>query len=128
MYAFWLGIPPVVVPYERRARKHGKSRWTFHKKVNFMIDTISGFSVAPIRILSGFGMGTALLSFMYGLNMVLQAALGATPVQGFPTIVTLMAFFSGLILVMLGVIGEYIWRIFDNVSGKPESVVERTWL
>ncbi|MGG5824040.1 glycosyltransferase [Falsiroseomonas sp. HW251] len=128
MYAFWLGIPPVVVPYERRARTYGTSRWTFRKKLNFMIDTVSGFSVAPIRILSGFGTGVALLAFMYGINIVVQAALGNSEVQGFPTIVALIAFFSGIILVMLGVIGEYIWRIFDNVSGKPESVVERTWL
>jgi dolichol-phosphate mannosyltransferase len=128
MYAIWLGVPPLVVPYQRRARQHGKSRWTFSKKLNFMIDTVSGFSVAPIRILSGFGMAVALLAFAYGVNIVVQTALGNTTVQGFPTIVALIAFFSGLILIMLGVIGEYIWRIFDNVSGKPETVVERTWL
>jgi polyisoprenyl-phosphate glycosyltransferase len=128
MYAIWLGVPPVAVPYQRRARQHGKSRWTFRKKLNFMIDTVSGFSVTPIRILSGFGMAVALLAFAYGVNIVVQTALGNTTVQGFPTIVALIAFFSGLILVMLGVIGEYVWRIFDNVSGKPETVVERTWL
>lgn len=128
MYAFWLGIPPVMIPYDRRAREHGKSRWTFRKKLNFMIDTISGFSVVPIRLISGFGMFIAVLSFIYGINIVIQAALGRVQEQGFPTIVALISFFSGLILVMLGVIGEYIWRIFDSISGKPESVVERTWL
>ncbi len=127
MYAFWLGFSPVILPYERRAREHGKSRWTFRKKLNFMIDTISGFSVAPIRLLSGFGLAVALAAFAYGANIVVQAALGNMEVQGFPTIVALIAFFSGLVLVMLGVIGEYVWRIFDNVSRKPESVVEREW-
>jgi dolichol-phosphate mannosyltransferase len=128
MYAVWLGLPAVTVPYERRVRLHGKSRWTFRKKVNFMIDTISGFSVKPIRVLSGFGMAVALLAFLYGVNIVVQTVLGNSGVQGFPTIVALIAFFSGLILVMLGVIGEYIWRIFDHVSGKPESVIEQAWL
>lgn len=128
MYGFWIGIPPVVIPYERPARVHGKSRWTFQKKLNFMIDSISGFSVTPIRLLSGFGVVVAFLSFLYGLNIIVQAMLGNSVVQGFPTIVVLVSFFSGLILIMLGVIGEYIWRIFDNVSGKPESIVERTWL
>jgi dolichol-phosphate mannosyltransferase len=128
MFAIWLGVPPAVVPYRRRAREHGRSRWTFRKKLNFLIDTVSGFSVTPIRILSGFGMLVALLAFAYGINIVVQTLLGSSSAQGFPTVVTLIAFFSGLILVMLGVIGEYVWRIFDNVSGKPESVVERTWL
>jgi glycosyltransferase involved in cell wall biosynthesis len=128
MYAFWLGFSPAILPYERRARLHGKSRWTFRKKLNFMIDTVSGFSVAPIRILSAFGLLVAILAFLYGANIVIQAALGNTNVEGFPTIVALIAFFSGVILIMLGVIGEYIWRIFDIVSIKPESVIEQTWL
>lgn len=128
MYAFWLGFSPVRLPYERQARLHGKSRWTFRKKLNFFIDTVSGFSVAPIRLLSFFGLVIAVLAVLYGLNIVIQAALGNANVQGFPTIVALIAFFSGTILVMLGVIGEYIWRIFDLVSMKPESVIERTWL
>ena len=84
MYAFWLGFRPVILPYHRRAREHGKSRWTFRKKLSFMLDTISGFSVAPIRMISGLGMVIALLSFGYGLNLVIQAALGRTTVQGLP--------------------------------------------
>jgi glycosyltransferase involved in cell wall biosynthesis len=128
MYAFWLGFSPVMLSYDRRARLHGKSRWTFRKRLNFMVDTISGFSVVPIRILSAFGLLVAVLACLYGVNIVIQVSLGATTAQGFPTIVTLIAFFSGMILTMLGVIGEYIWRIFDIVAGKPESVVARAWL
>jgi dolichol-phosphate mannosyltransferase len=127
IYAFWLGFQPVILPYHRRSREHGKSRFTFAKKLNFMIDSISGFSVVPIRLISGFGMIVALLSFMYGLNLFIYAALGHSAVRGFYTLATLIAFFSGLILVMLGVVGEYIWRIFDNVNAKPESVIANTW-
>jgi polyisoprenyl-phosphate glycosyltransferase len=128
LYAFWLGFQPVILSYHRRAREHGTSRWTFGKKLNFMIDSISGFSVVPIRLISGFGMIVALLSFIYGLNLVIYAALGHATVQGFYTLATLIAFFSGLILVMLGVVGEYVWRIFDNVNAKPESVIANTWI
>jgi glycosyltransferase involved in cell wall biosynthesis len=127
IYAFWLGFQPVILPYHRRAREHGKSRFTFAKRLNFMIDSISGFSVVPIRLISGFGMVVALLSFMYGLNLIIQATLVRHVVQGFYTLATLIAFFSGLILVMLGVVGEYIWRIFDNVNAKPESVIANAW-
>jgi polyisoprenyl-phosphate glycosyltransferase len=70
----------------------------------------------------------ALLSFMYGLNLVIGALLGHTTVEGFYTLATLISFFSGLILVMLGVVGEYIWRIFDNVNAKPESVIANAWM
>jgi dolichol-phosphate mannosyltransferase len=84
--------------------------------------------VAPIRILSGFGLLVAILALLYGAEIVIQAALGNVHVQGFPTIVALISFFSGMILMMLGVVGEYIWRIFDIVSNKPDSVIDRTWL
>ena len=127
IYAFWLGFQPVILSYHRAAREHGKSRWTFSKKLNFMIDSISGFSVVPIRLISGFGMIVALLSFMYGLNLIIQAIFARHTVQGFYTLATLIAFFSGLILVMLGVVGEYVWRIFDNVNAKPESVIANAW-
>jgi len=128
MYAFWLGFTPVKLPYHRRARRHGKSRWTFRKKLNFFMDTISGFSAAPIRLISAFGFVVALLSFAYGLNIIAQTLFDGSEVQGFATIVTLISFFSGTILVMLGIIGEYLWRTFEMVNNKPESVINQTYL
>jgi glycosyltransferase involved in cell wall biosynthesis len=128
MYAFWLGFEPVVLSYERRERRHGKSRYSFRKKVQFLVDTISGFSVTPIRILSLFGIVVALLSFAYGINIVIRALLGTFPVTGFPTLAALISFFSGLILFMLGVLGEYLWRVFDTVNDMPEAVIDETFL
>jgi dolichol-phosphate mannosyltransferase len=128
LYAFWLGFKPRVLYYERRERKHGRSRWTFRKKLRFFIDTVSGFSVTPIRTLSGFGVIVALLSFLYGVTMVVSAILGRVDVRGFATLATLISFFSGLILVMLGALGEYLWRVFDAVSNKPESVIDEVFL
>ena len=123
LYAFWLGFTPDLIHYERRVRTHGRSRWTFRKKLNLFIDTISGFSSMPIRVLSIFGIVVSMLSFLYGANLVVAALLGYLPVTGFATLATLICFFSGLILVMLGVIGEYIRRIFDAVIDKPEYVI-----
>jgi dolichol-phosphate mannosyltransferase len=128
LYAFWLGFKPVVLYYERGQRKHGRSRWTFRKKLNFLIDTVSGFSVTPIRALSAFGTIVALFSFVYGLSTLIAAVLGNVPVQGFATLAILISFFSGLILVMLGALGEYLWRVFDAVNNKPESVIEDVYL
>ena len=124
VYAYWLGFTPTVLEYVRRERKFGRSRWTFLKKLNYFIDTITGFSVAPIRFFSLLGCVIALLSFLYGLDIIIGTFLGFINVQGFATLVTLISFFSGMIMIMLGVIGEYLWRIFDATTRKPESVID----
>jgi polyisoprenyl-phosphate glycosyltransferase len=128
MYAFWLGFDPVVLYYARRERRHGRSRFSLRKKLKFFVDTFSGFSATPIRILSLFGITVAFLSFLYGVNIVANAMLGNIDIRGFATLVVLISFFSGLILFMLGVLGEYLWRVFAAVNDMPEAVIDRTFL
>jgi polyisoprenyl-phosphate glycosyltransferase len=128
MYAFWLGFKPIILPYHRGERRYGKSRWTFRKKLRFLLNTVTGFSVAPLRIMSGFGILAALASFMYGIWIVANALIFGVGVAGFATLAALISFFSGMILVMLGIVGEYLWRIFDAVSKKPESVIDTVYL
>jgi dolichol-phosphate mannosyltransferase len=128
LYAHWLGFSPTTLEYHRPKRTNGKSRWTFSKKLNLAIDTLTGFSVAPIRIISAFGFTIALGSFIFGLVIILGALFGQTQVAGFATIVTLICFFGGVTFLMFGILGEYLWRIFDNSSSKPESVIEETFL
>jgi polyisoprenyl-phosphate glycosyltransferase len=128
MYAYWLGFKPAVVPYHRRARRHGRSRWTFAKKLRAFADAISGFSVAPIRFMSTVGIVVAILSFVYGIHIVINALLGNMTVRGFATLVVLISFFSGLILMMLGLVGEYLWRVLEAVNNKPEAVIDEMFL
>ena len=127
LFAFWLGYSPDIITYERRARKHGKSRWTLSKKVKFFLDSLLGFSVVPIRFISVVGIVVSCLSFLYGVFIIVCALAGIQTVHGFPTIVTLISFLLGLIIVMLGVIGEYIWRIFDELNRRPESVIDEIY-
>jgi polyisoprenyl-phosphate glycosyltransferase len=122
--AYWLGYKPEVIKYHRAAREHGKSRWTFSKKVNALLDVFLGFSITPIRAISAVGALVSLGSFLYGISVVVGAVLGHVPVQGFPTIVALITFLQGLMILMLGVIGEYLWRIFDETNRRPETVIE----
>jgi dolichol-phosphate mannosyltransferase len=68
------------------------------------------------------------LSFIYGIWIVVSAILGHADVRGFATIIAVISFLLGLVIVMLGVIGEYIWRIFDEVNGRPEAVIEESLL
>lgn len=130
MYAFtpllvyWLGFTPEVLYYKRRKRIHGRSRWNFRKKLTTAVDAIFGFSFAPIRFLSMLGLFVSVISFGYATWIIINAMLGKTDVPGFATIVSLIAFFQGVVIFMLGIIGEYIWRIFDEVNQRPETVID----
>ena len=125
--AYWVGHKPSVLKYHRQKRKFGKSRWTFAKSFNLVFDIILGFSVTPIRAISGFGAFVSLLSFLYGGSVTIMALLNYVPVQGFASIVALITFLLGLIIIMLGVIGEYLWRISEELNKRPETIIEKTW-
>jgi len=127
LYAYWLGFKPFVIKYKREKRQHGKSKWTFWKKLKVFIDILLGFSFAPIRIISSIGLLVSALSFAYGLIVLINALIGNTVVPGFATIVSLVTFLLGLIIIMLGVIGEYLWRILDETQGRPESVIDEIY-
>lgn len=127
LLAYWLGYKPDVIYYHRRRRAHGKSRWTFAKKFKVFVDVMLGFSVTPIRTISAIGAIVSLLSFAYGILVVTVALIEGNPVAGFPTIVALITFLLGLIILMLGIIGEYLWRIFDETNMRPETVIEKVY-
>jgi len=127
VFAYWLGFQPTLIPYDRQKRPHGTSKWTFAKKLTAFLDALLGFSIIPIRLISAIGVVVSLLSFSYGTWMVINALLGNMIVQGFATVVTLITFLLGLIIVMLGVIGEYLWRTFDEVNKRPESVIDEIY-
>ncbi|HEY5257987.1 MAG TPA: glycosyltransferase family 2 protein [Candidatus Baltobacteraceae bacterium] len=128
LYAYWLGFKPTTLSYDRGERRHGASRWTFSKKVTFFLDTVCGFTVIPIRLMSLGGFIAAVLSGLYGIDIIVAAIRGKVPVEGFATLAALISFFCGLILIMLGTLGEYLWRVFDAVSNKPEAVIDEAFL
>lgn len=128
LYAFWLGFHPKILTYEREKRLHGRSRWTFWRKFRYFVDTFTGFSLVPIRAMSVLGLLVAVLSFGYSVIVFFSALMGTVAVTGFAALAILTSFLGGCILFMLGVIGEYLWRIFLQVSGRPESVIEEQHL
>ncbi|MDP3010611.1 MAG: glycosyltransferase family 2 protein [Methylococcales bacterium] len=127
LLAYWLGYKPDVIHYHRPVREHGKSGWTFAKKFTAFLDVMLGFSITPIRAISGIGVIVALCSFLYGGLVVASALFHQIPVKGFATVVALVTFLLGLIIIMLGIIGEYLWRIFDETNKRPETVIEEIW-
>ncbi len=124
---FWLGFQPVAIPYVRRARQKGKSRWTLSKKIKLFIDSFVAFSYAPIRVLSAFGFTVALSAFIYAGWVLYSWAFHSIPVKGYAPIVILLAFTGGVQMVMLGVLGEYLWRTLDESRRRPSFVVDEIY-
>lgn len=128
LYLFWLGFPVTLLPYDRQKRKHGKSRWTFKKKFFSFIDVFSGFNSTPLRLVSVLGLSVSLLSFSYGIALIVHAMVNGVQVPGFVTLAALISFSTSIIVTMLSIIGEYVWRIFEMASHHPKSVIEKTFL
>jgi len=127
LFAFWLGFDPEIMYYTRQKRRFGKSKWTFSRKFTFFLDSILGFSFLPIRLISLIGVIVSLVSFTYGTIMVIYTLTGHSDLPGYPTLVSLISFLLGLVIIMLGVIGEYVWRIFDEINHRPESVIDEIY-
>ncbi|MBK9008518.1 MAG: glycosyltransferase [Anaerolineae bacterium] len=124
---YWLGYKPVMIPYIRRQRTKGKSRWTLAKKVKLFIDTFVAFSFVPIRILSALGLLVAVGSFIYGGYVLFYWYFYGIEVKGYVPIVVALAFNSGLQMAMLGVLGEYLWRTLDEVRRRPQFVIDEIY-
>ena len=121
----WLGCRFCFLPYTRRKREVGKSGFTFSKKVKEFMDTFVTNTYLPLRAMSVIGFLCAFGAFAYATAIVICVLLMGRSVIGWSSLATLITFFSGLILVSLGVIGEYLWRIFDAVRKRPLYVVDQ---
>jgi glycosyltransferase involved in cell wall biosynthesis len=121
---YWLGFKPIMIPYVRRSRKKGKSRWTLAKKLKLFVDTFVAFSYFPIRALSLMGLLVAISSFLYGMFILFYRLFFGIPVQGYVPIMLVTTFASGIQMTMLGVLGEYLWRTLDEVRRRPPFVID----
>ena len=125
---YWLGYTPVMIPYVRRQRRQGKSRWTLSKKVKLFIDTFVGFSYFPIRVLSVIGLLVAMGSFFYGLFVLIYWLFFGEVVKGWVPTIMVLTFTSGIQMAMLGVLGEYLWRTLDEVRRRPPFVIDEVFM
>lgn len=126
LYA-WLGYRTVAVPYQPQARAHGCSHFRPLRLVQLALDGLTAFTTWPLRAASAIGVLLALAAFMYGAYLTLVYLLYGHTVSGWTTIAVGLMFFSGLQMLSLGIVGEYIGRIFEEVKGRPLYVVKRSW-
>jgi dolichol-phosphate mannosyltransferase len=124
---FWMGFDHAVIPYIRRERQKGVSRWTFSKKVKLFIDSFVAFSYMPIRFLSAAGLIIALGSFAYGAVIFAAWLSGSIEVKGYTPIMVLLTLTAGIQMTMLGILGEYLWRALDETRRRPPFIIDRIY-
>jgi dolichol-phosphate mannosyltransferase len=122
----WAGFKETQVPYHRPSRLVGASSWTTSKMVKAAIDTFISFSLFPIRTITYFGLAVSGLSFLFGFYVLLNKIVYGTRVMGWSSVMLTVLLLGGVQLVMIGVLGEYLWRILDESRGRPLYIVERT--
>jgi glycosyltransferase involved in cell wall biosynthesis len=122
----WMGYKTTFIPYTRAKRTIGRSQYTFAKRLKNSLDAILDSSYLPIRFISVAGATTAFLGFLYALNITYWYFSHGTPFEGWAPIMILILIIGGVLMVMLGIIGEYIWRIYDEVKKKPNYIVRET--
>jgi len=119
----WLGFRRAEVEYERRPRRHGKGAWSFRRKLRYLLDSAFAFSDLPIRLLSVIGIVGVLASVALGITVLGARLSGAIQVPGYAATVIVVMFFGGLNSLGLGLLGEYLWRTFENTKKRPNHVV-----
>jgi dolichol-phosphate mannosyltransferase len=119
----WIGFRQAAVPYTRDPRYAGETKYPYHKMIRFAFDAITSFSSVPLKFASWLGYMASLLAFIYLSSVFVQKALGYT-VPGFATIMVAMLFLGGIQLISLGIVGEYIGRIHNEIKARPLYIVE----
>jgi glycosyltransferase involved in cell wall biosynthesis len=122
----WLGFPTTSIEVEHSERFEGNSTYTFSKLWKLATETIIAYSDKPLRIGVRFGFGMAGLAFSYGMYILLRALLYGSPIPGWNSLIVSMYFIGGIIIAMLGIIGIYLGKAFDESKKRPLYIVRRT--
>jgi polyisoprenyl-phosphate glycosyltransferase len=120
----WVGFPSCAVPYDRAPRHAGTTKWNYWKLWNFALEGITSFTVMPLKVATYLGLFVAFLAVVYAAEVVVKKLLFGNPVPGYPSLMTVVLFLGGVQLVTLGVIGEYLGRIFNETKQRPLYLVE----
>ncbi len=121
----WLGFRPATIEYARPARTSGESKWRPWQLWNFALDGLFSFTTLPLRIWTYFGVAVACAAMAYMVFIIVRTLILGVDVPGYASVVVFILFFSGLNMIGLGVIGEYLGRVFIEVKGRPLYLVRR---
>lgn len=121
----WMNFDYVSIPYVRKKREIGKSRWTLHKKIKLFIDSFVSFTFFPIRAISVMGILLGIVAFCYGLFVIIAKITGLIQLQGWTSLMVVLLFVSSFQMISLGIIGEYVWRSLDAARRRPNFIVDK---
>ncbi|MEP7146329.1 MAG: glycosyltransferase family 2 protein, partial [bacterium] len=120
----WIGFKREIIYYDRKARQHGKSMWTFTKKFKYFIDSFIAFSFLPIRLSSVIGFTVSILGFLYTIFLIYDRLINKNLIQGITALIVIVLFLGGIQLIILGIFGEYVWRILDESRKRPVFIID----
>jgi len=115
----WVGFKQTAIYYDRAPRYKGQTKWNYWKLWNFAIDGITSFSLAPLKVWSYVGLGLSMLALIYASFLILRTLIYGVDLPGYASIMVGVLFLGGIQLITLGVIGEYLGRVYEEVKGRP---------
>lgn len=121
----WVGFPTTTILYDRAPRHAGETKWNYWRLWNLALEGITSFTVVPLKIATYLGLTVALIAVVYAAEVIVKTLILGNEVAGYPSLMTVILFLGGVQLVTLGVIGEYLGRIFNETKGRPLYLVER---
>ena len=120
----WAGFRTDKIYFVRQDREIGKSRWTLAKKVKLVMDSVMSFSYFPLRFMTGLGVLFNLLAIVLLISEMVEKITKGTPIVGWASLMCVILCASGVIMLMLGILGEYIWRTLDAARTRPPYIVD----
>ena len=119
----WIGFKSIAVPYSVAERRHGSSKWSLRRLVSYAIDGVTSFSTIPLRVWSLLGLAISLMAMIYSALFMVNTLIFGADIPGFPTLIISVMFFSGAQLISLGIMGEYLGRVYDEVKARPLYII-----
>jgi len=125
LQVLWTGFKTDRIYFHRDERKSGKSRWTLAKKVKLALDSMMSFSYFPIRLMTALGFIFALAAIIWIIAVIIEKITVGTPIAGWASLMCLNLFTAGAVMLMVGIIGEYVWRTLDASRSRPPFIIDR---
>lgn len=124
LQVMWLGFRSEKIYFDRKNREVGKSRWTFSKKFKLVVDSMMSFTYVPLRFMEVTGVLFGLFSIIGMISVIHEKLTEGTPILGYASLMCVLLFSSGLTLLMVGIIGEYVWRALEESRNRPAFVID----
>lgn len=124
LQVMWVGFRTDMIYFVRQDREIGKSRWTLSKKVKLAMDSVMSFSYFPLRFMSGLGIVFNILAFILLISVFVEKFTKGMPIQGWASLMCVVLCATGILMLMMGILGEYIWRTLDAARTRPPYIVD----